>query len=66
MSEVKSLKEKAEEEKEKIEELKTSDPDVYLKSMYTRRKDILSRMAERSKKREEFTKRGSKAAQRRM
>jgi len=34
--------------------------------MYTRRKDILSRMAERSKKREEFTKRGSKAAQRRM
>lgn len=41
-------------EKEKINDLKSKDPDNYLKSLYDRRKDILTRMTERSRKKEEF------------
>ncbi len=53
-------------EKEQIDQLKQSDPDAYLRSLYDRRKEILDRMSERSRRKEEFSKRGSKAAQKRM
>ena len=53
-------------DKERIDELKNGDPDFYLKQLYFRRKEILDRLAERSRRKEEFSKRGSKAAQRRL
>lgn len=53
-------------EREKIEELKQSDPDSYLRQLYCRRKDILDRIAERARRKEEISKRGSKAANRRL
>ncbi len=49
-------------EREKIEGLKSSDPDSYLKQLYCKRKEILDRITERSRRKEEFSKRGSKAA----
>jgi hypothetical protein len=49
-------------EREKIDEIKQSDPDSYLKQLYYRRKEILDRITERSRRKEEFSKRGSKAA----
>ncbi|CDW79283.1 actin-related protein 5 [Stylonychia lemnae] len=53
-------------EREKIDILKQSDPDAYLKSLYEKRKEILDRMSDRARRKEEFSKRGSKAAQKRM
>lgn len=53
-------------EREKIDELKSTDPDSYLKQLYCKRKEILDRITERSRRKEEFSKRGSKAAQRRL
>ena len=53
-------------DREKIDELKQSDPDSYLKQLYGKRKEILDRIAERSRRKEEFSKRGSKAAQKRL
>ena len=53
-------------EREKIEGLKQLDPDSYLKQLYGKRKEILDRMSERAKRKEDFSKRGSKAAQKRM
>lgn len=53
-------------EREKIDEIKQSDPDAYLKQLYFKRKEILDRITERSRRKEEFSKRGSKAAQRRL
>ena len=55
-------KKQMEEERKKIETLKSTDADAYLQGLYERRKEILSRMAEREKKREEMSKRGSKQA----
>ena len=49
-------------EREKIEEMKSGDPDAYLRQLYGKRKEILDRIAERSRRKEEFSKRGSKAA----
>jgi hypothetical protein len=49
-------------EREKIDEIKQSDPDSYLKQLYYSRKEILDRITERSRRKEEFSKRGSKAA----
>jgi uncharacterized membrane protein (DUF106 family) len=49
-------------EREKIDEIKLSDPDSYLKQLYYRRKEILDRITERSRRKEEFSKRCSKAA----
>ena len=49
-------------DRERIDELKASDPDAYLKNLYVKRKEILDRIAERSRRKEEFSKRGSKAA----
>lgn len=49
-------------EREQIEKLKSSNPDNYLKSLYDKRKEILDRMSERARRKEEFSKRGSKAA----
>ena len=49
-------------EREKIEELKNTDYEAYLRSLYEKRKELLDRVSERSKKKEEFAKRGSKAA----
>lgn len=49
-------------DRERIEELKTGDPDAYLRNLYVKRKEILDRIAERSRRKEEFSKRGSKAA----
>ena len=40
------------EEREKIEELKAYDPDAYIKSLYEKRKEILERIAERSRRKE--------------
>jgi hypothetical protein len=54
------------EEREKIEQIKSTDPDTYLKQLYGKRKEILDRIAERSRRKEEFSKRGSKAANRRL
>ena len=53
-------------ERDQIEKLKQSNPDSYLKSLYDKRKEILDRLAERARRKEEFSKRGSKAAQKRM
>lgn len=53
-------------DRERIEELKTGDPDAYLRNLYVKRKEILDRIAERSRRKEEFSKRGSKAAQKRL
>lgn len=49
-------------ERDQIEKLKQLDPDNYLKSLYDKRKEILDRMSERARRKEEFSKRGSKAA----
>jgi hypothetical protein len=49
-------------EREKIDEIKQSDPDAYLKQLYGKRKEILDRITERARRKEEFSKRGSKAA----
>jgi len=46
--------------------LKSSDPDAYLKQLYGKRKEILDRISDRSRRKEEFSKRGSKGAQRRL
>ena len=43
-------------EREKIDEIKQSDPDSYLKQLYYRRKEILDRITERSRRKEEFSK----------
>ena len=53
-------------EKDRIESLKQSNPDSYLKGLYDRRKDILTRMQDRKRQKEELSKRGSKTAQKRM
>ena len=49
-------------EREKIEEIKQTDPESYLAQLYCKRKEILDRITERSRRKEEFSKRGSKAA----
>ncbi len=49
-------------DREKIEDLKQSDPEAYLRNLYGKRKEILDRISERSRRKEEFSKRGSKAA----
>ena len=49
-------------ERDKIEEIKQSDPNAYLKSLYDKRKEYIDKMNDRAKKKEEFSKRGSKAA----
>lgn len=49
-------------DREKIEDLKSSDPEAYLKQLYGKRKEILDRISERSRRKEEFSKRGSKGA----
>ena len=53
-------------ERDKIEEIKSLDPNAYLKSLYDKRKEILDKMADRLKRKEDFSKRGSKAAQKRL
>ena len=55
-----------EEERKKIETLKNKDSGAYLSGLYSKRKEIMDRMSERAKKREEFSKRGSKEAKRKM
>ena len=50
------------EERKKIETLKSTDSHAYLAGLYDKRKEILTRMQDRAKRREEFSKRGSKAA----
>ena len=54
-------KQQMKQERDKIDELKSSDPDAYLKSLYDKRKEVLDRMAERARRKEQFSKRGSKA-----
>jgi hypothetical protein len=49
-----------------VDDLKTSNKEAYLASLYDRRQVILERIQDRLKQREEITKRGSKGAQRRM
>jgi len=51
-----------EEEKKRIDDLKTKDSESYLANLYERRRVILERMSDRSRQREEFSKRGSKGA----
>ena len=42
-------------EREKIEGLKQLDPESYLKQLYGKRKEILDRMSERAKRKEDFS-----------
>jgi hypothetical protein len=55
-------KKQQEEERKRVEELKTSNKEAYLASLYDRRQIILERIQDRTKQREEITKRGSKTA----
>jgi len=55
------------EAKQKLEELKSSDnKNYYLRGAYLKRKELLERIADRKKQREEFGKRGTQIAQQRM
>lgn len=53
--------------KQRLEELKKSnDKNQYMLGLYQKRKDILDRMANRTKKKEDFGKRGTQQAHQRM
>lgn len=55
------------EAKQKLEELKSSEnKNYYLRGAYLKRKELLERIADRKKQREEFGKRGTQIAQQRM
>ena len=59
-------KKQQDEERKRVDELKTTNKEQYLQTLYDRRQVILERLQERARQREEITKRGSKTAQRRM
>lgn len=53
-------------EQARILALKNKDPEAYLGNLYEQRRLIIDRMQDRQNKKLEISKRGSKAAQRRM
>ena len=59
-------KESQRKEQERIEEMKKSNPQAYLQNLYSKRKDILDKLEEIKRKKQELTSRGSTASQRRM
>lgn len=61
-------KKKVEKETEqaRILALKNKDPEAYLGNLYEQRRCIIDRIQDRQNKKLEISKRGSKAAQRRM
>ena len=59
-------KKEQESEKQRIEDLKSKDKEQYVANLYEQRRLLLERLQSRAKQKEEFAKRGSKGAQRRM
>jgi len=53
-------------EQERIDEMKKTNPQGYLASLYMKRKEILDKLEEIKRKKAEFSSRGTNASQRRM
>jgi actin-related protein 5 len=59
-------KESQRKEQEKAEEIKKNNPQAYIQSLYTKRTELLNKIEEVKKKKQELTSRGSTASQHRM
>jgi shikimate kinase len=53
-------------EQERIQKLKEENPNEYLSNLYENRRTLMEKIQDRQNKRAEVSKRGSKAAHRRM
>ena len=59
-------KETQRKEQERIEEIKKSNPQAYIQSLYMKRKDLMDKLDDTKRKKTEFNNRYSNASQRRM
>jgi actin-related protein 5 len=57
---------KAQEEQERVEKLKVDDPDAYLQDLHKQRREVIQRVEERKKLRNELANRNSRPSQRRL